>query len=95
MDDELSVLRAVRLRLVARTDQVAVATGLTDDDAARLAALAGQGLVGDTPRGWRLSPDGQARLVERLDAERATVERPPPPSSTTASSVTTAPSRSS
>jgi pyruvate, orthophosphate dikinase len=76
VDDELSVLRAVRLRLVARADQVAAATGLGDDIVVgRLAVLAELGLAGDTPRGWRLTPDGQTRLGELLDAERATVDR--------------------
>jgi pyruvate,orthophosphate dikinase len=76
VDDELVVLRAVRLRLVARPDQVAAATGLDQATVdGRLAGLAGRGLVGDTPRGWRLTPEGQARLAELLDAERATVDR--------------------
>ncbi len=72
---ELGVLRAVRLRLVARTEQVAGTTDRTEDAAgAALAALAARGLVGDTPRGWRLTPEGQARLGHLLDAERATVD---------------------
>jgi pyruvate,orthophosphate dikinase len=76
VDDELSVLRAVRLRLVAKSEQVVAATGLPEGAVAeRLAALAGQGLLGDTPRGWRLTPEGQTRLGELLDAERATVDR--------------------
>jgi pyruvate,orthophosphate dikinase len=76
VEEELGVLRAVRLRLVARTDQVATATGRDDDAAGRaLSSLVERGLVGDTPRGWRLTPEGQVRLGELLDAERATVDR--------------------
>jgi pyruvate, orthophosphate dikinase len=75
VDEELGVLRAVRLRLVARTDQVAAATALTEDDAVTaLQALSQKGFVNDTPRGWRLTPEGQARLAELLEAERATVD---------------------
>jgi pyruvate,orthophosphate dikinase len=74
-DRELAVLRAVRLRLVVRADQVAAAAGEEPEAAeARLGALAAAGSVTGTPRGWRLTPEGQSRLDDLLRAEQATVD---------------------
>jgi pyruvate, orthophosphate dikinase len=81
---ELAVLRAVRLKLIASTDQVATMVGVdAGTAAAALAGVAAAGQASETPRGWRLTPDGQARLQALLDDERAAVD------TTTARSVHT------
>jgi pyruvate, orthophosphate dikinase len=72
---ELAVLRAVRLKLIASTEQVATMVGVdAATAAAALAARADAGQASETPRGWRLTPDGQARVQTLLDDERATVD---------------------
>jgi pyruvate,orthophosphate dikinase len=76
-EPSLAVLRAIRLKLVASPEAVAVGTGM--DEAAASAALeelGAAGLAAQTPRGWRLTADGQTALQSLLEQERASVDTP-------------------
>ena len=63
---------ALRLKGMASADGVADAAGVSVDEAtAALAAMVEAGHAQDSPRGFRLTPDGKARLDELLADERA------------------------
>ena len=72
---DLGVLRAVRFKLLASPDAVAEGAGLDIEDAAQaLEALGRAGLATSTPRGWRLSAEGQAVLDNLLNEERRAID---------------------
>ena len=74
-EPSLAVLRAIRLKLVASPEAVGVGTGMDEGAAsATLEELGAAGLAAQTPRGWRLTADGQATLLGLLERERASVD---------------------
>jgi pyruvate,orthophosphate dikinase len=69
------VLRCVRFKVVASPEAVARGAGIDEADAATaLDELGAAGFAVQTPRGWRLTPDGQAILLGLLERERAAVD---------------------
>ena len=67
------VIRAIQLKGVCPADIAALALGT---DVAAIDAALGRvsELVADTPRGWRLTPDGHTWLDEQLATERAGID---------------------
>jgi pyruvate,orthophosphate dikinase len=71
----LDLLRAVRFKPVASAETVGLLTGMEEPEAAvALESLGEVGLVLQTSRGWRLTPDGQTTLATLLADELTVVD---------------------
>ncbi len=71
----LEIAMALRLKGMAGADGVAEAVGSSTDDVAPvLASMVESGHAGETPRGFRLTPEGKEWLDGLLTVERADID---------------------
>ncbi len=76
MENELLVLRAVRLKGRPSGADVAAATGLSEEEAERaLSSLAEAGTCKEANGRYMLDPSGRERLEQLLDTERAGLDQ--------------------